>query len=442
MALILLPEKIIWKKGSRLLSECSPFGLSTNRLFFYSDYGMLVQYKRIFTDLEEMEAANKQEVKYHRMFKVDYSNIRPRYSEKGDFVTFSQSTDGTPDEAEEIYSFDLKNRGAVRYTSQPANDWNPIWSKDGRYFYFCSNRSGVYDIYRTVATRKDITYYNEGDEVDTDKHPDLPEDVDVMKLLAARSIREVNAFYTKTTVTSKGNDFYPVLSPDGNTLAFLSDRSGEVKIRLLDLAANEETLVMKNSRGSGEIYWKKDSRLLLYTSKIDQGREIFCYDIESKKIQQITDTPEDESNPVFMGDDIVFTRATLDGASSDIWLRDSKSGQEQRLTPSYSLDFGAWPNPDGEHMAFVSNRSGSNNIWMMNKAGQKVVQLTNFSSGDYAWGPDWSPDGKNIAFYYMGGGVRNLGTFDIIPNMVQGLFFRAREAVYDHNYKRIRRNIP
>ncbi|MCL2498108.1 MAG: S9 family peptidase [Symbiobacteriaceae bacterium] len=52
--------------------------------------------------------------------------------------------------------------------------------------------------------------------------------------------------------------------------------------------------------------------------------------------------------------------------------------------------------PDGSKLAFVSNRAGGNQIWLLNMAGGEATQLTFMRNG--AGNPVWSPDGTKIAF--------------------------------------------
>jgi Tol biopolymer transport system component len=53
--------------------------------------------------------------------------------------------------------------------------------------------------------------------------------------------------------------------------------------------------------------------------------------------------------------------------------------------------------PDGKRIAFVSNRSGSPEIWMCDADGSNSVQLTSLGVASL-WGPRWSLDGEDIGF--------------------------------------------
>lgn len=53
--------------------------------------------------------------------------------------------------------------------------------------------------------------------------------------------------------------------------------------------------------------------------------------------------------------------------------------------------------PDGAHIAFASNRTGTKEIWVSNSDGTNTTQLTSFN-GPAVGSPRWSPDGKWIAF--------------------------------------------
>jgi len=74
-----------------------------------------------------------------------------------------------------------------------------------------------------------------------------------------------------------------------------------------------------------------------------------------------------------------------------IWRADGHT-MERHPVSSTQNEFNASFSPDGRRMAFESERSGAEEIWVANADGSQPVQLTTF--GLHAGSPDWSPDGR------------------------------------------------
>jgi Tol biopolymer transport system component len=138
--------------------------------------------------------------------------------------------------------------------------------------------------------------------------------------------------------------------------------------------------------------------------------------------------PENVFKPAIArsGNRLAYTQDFFD---RDIWQvepgklpRSFVSSTRQEYNPQYS--------PDGKRVAFSSNRSGQMEIWVGDEAGGSLVQLTRFE--EFSGSPQWSPDGQSIAFdrhmktgwhiFVMasdGGQVRQLTSDDgdeVIPN--------------------------
>jgi dipeptidyl aminopeptidase/acylaminoacyl peptidase len=81
---------------------------------------------------------------------------------------------------------------------------------------------------------------------------------------------------------------------------------------------------------------------------------------------------------------------------SDIWLVSTIGGEARKLTNSLRHDRHPRWSPDGQWLAFESNRDGSYQIWVMPAAGGEARKLTTISTE--ATSPVWSPDGRQLAF--------------------------------------------
>jgi dipeptidyl aminopeptidase/acylaminoacyl peptidase len=81
---------------------------------------------------------------------------------------------------------------------------------------------------------------------------------------------------------------------------------------------------------------------------------------------------------------------------SDLWLTDISGQNARPLTSTPKNERHARWSPDGQWIAFESNRGGDYQIWLLPLAGGEARQLTSLSTG--ATGPMWSPSGDKLAF--------------------------------------------
>ncbi len=85
------------------------------------------------------------------------------------------------------------------------------------------------------------------------------------------------------------------------------------------------------------------------------------------------------------------------GNPSEIYTINADGSGLTRLTDNSAGDWLPDWSPDGRKIAFASNRDGGNEIYAMNADGSGVARLTNTSGGG-SGSPSWSPDGRKIAF--------------------------------------------
>lgn len=78
----------------------------------------------------------------------------------------------------------------------------------------------------------------------------------------------------------------------------------------------------------------------------------------------------------------------------EIWSADIEGSNIERLTNNEAMESQPLYSPDGSQIAFVSNRAGTNQIFLMNSDGTGVRQVT-FHSAGYELS-DWFPNGKHV----------------------------------------------
>lgn len=90
---------------------------------------------------------------------------------------------------------------------------------------------------------------------------------------------------------------------------------------------------------------------------------------------------------------LVYTRWSDD---IDIWRADGHTARRHPVS-SIEEDLSPQLSPDGRRIAFSSNRSGAQEIWVANSDGTEPVQVTHFDA--MCGSPRWSPDGRWITFH-------------------------------------------
>jgi hypothetical protein len=221
----------------------------------------------------------------------------------------------------------------------------------------------------------------------------------------------------------------PVLSPDGRKLLFYSERdSFSVDLYIADLDRGArigrltntavdphlDSLQFVNSAGA----WSPDGRLVAFAA-IRAGRPELCvYEVSSRRIRRRIRLPElsELLHLSFAPDGRRIAVSAMAGGLTDLFVVDLANGSLRRLTDDAFADLQPAWSPDGETIAFVTDRFttrletlafGDYRIGLYRIATGAIEPAAGFLQGKHI-NPNWSADGSGLYFVSDADGVSNI----------------------------------
>jgi TolB protein len=240
---------------------------------------------------------------------------------------------------------------------------------------------------------------------DRDTPPDQEEDEN-----PNREIYVMNPDGTDQTRLTNNDeeDIQSSWSPDGEKIAFASNRDGNLEIYVMNADGTDQTRLTNNDAIDINPSWSPDGEKIAFSSDRDQefgNDDIYVMNADDgSDVTRLTDDEDDDIEPSWSpdGEKIAFSSDRDDDEGFyDIYVMDATDGSDvTRLTDTGVDDHHPSWSPDGEKIAFSSERDddeGRNDIYVMNADdGSDVTRLTDTDADDRQ--PSWSPDGEKIAF--------------------------------------------
>ena len=337
--------------------------------------------------------------------------VDPALSPDGKQVAFAW--DGEKGENFDIY-VKLVDAGApLRLTSSPANEGAPAWSPDTRYLAFCRELSDHVEIWMVPALGgaerklgesagcRGLSWSPDGKflALVDKKSPQAPYSIFLL------SVETGERRGVTSPPSESWGEFDPRYSPDGKTIGFVR-ASSDGRSDLYSLPVSTDGRPRAEPRRltfEGRIFgldWTADGRRIVFAWE-SIGGNLWVIPASGGTPERLSVAAENAANPSIArtGSRLVYQRGAYD---SNIWRIPGPNATDRRSAPARFIastqgDIEPQFSPDGEKIAFGSNRSGNEELWVCDSEGHNPVQLTTFG-GPGAGCPRWSPDGRWIAF--------------------------------------------
>jgi len=222
-------------------------------------------------------------------------------------------------------------------------------------------------------------------------------------------------------------DFAPALSPDGGTLAFARRQSlDDVRLYLVELtsdlsAAGAETALASAGSWNTSPVWTPDGEEIVFCAGEEPSFSLWRIAPSPDAVPrvmatsvpglvQIAAAQSADSGRTLVAETLDQSRDLLEIQTSEGSLPPDVSESRPVIRSSGADSFGRY-SLDGGRIAFVSDRSGSREIWVRDLDGERAVQWTN-GAKPLPNAPAWSPDGSRLAFASSAAGLDDVWVVD------------------------------
>lgn len=241
------------------------------------------------------------------------------------------------------------------------------------------------------------------------KSPELPP---IQGTIAFESNREGNTgiyaikapeFSLTTLALTEGVNTQPVYSPDGSLIAFTSSRNGNNDIYVMNANGSGPTNLTNNPADDSYPTWAPGGDWIAFSTNRDGNLEIYIVRLDGTGTSNISKSPSNDYQPTWLAETGLFSSggeriafvSDRDG-NPEIYVMLTDGSEQQNITKNPAADYTPKSTHSGDRIAFTTNRDGNPEIYIMGSNGSNPVNVSRNPAEDSF--PAWSPDAQWIAF--------------------------------------------
>ena len=341
----------------------------------------------------------------------------PQFSPDGKFIVGSRTVRGNWD----LYLWSLDGSQEIRLTEHPAKDESPLWSPDGRWIVFVSDRDKTTDLWalpmqgsnaagapvpikRNLGKGTSVTGFTQSGTLTMFMvQQGVTKDLFLIQVdpLTGQARGQFLPFAKYPT-----DHFMPRWSPDGKRIAYTS-RKGEISLPRIYVSSGrekEDEQIPAPNYAVGNVEWSGDGQHLVFPGWDPQER-VGIFRVSTKDLVIEPLYLGDKYGPQFKGAIINLRRLSLantfifekivDMSRREIYTMGMEGKNIKLVTDKVTTNGWTWPSPDGKLLAYLEGQALR--LWSLD-ANAPGIALAQFPEGKPFEGPAWSPDGRQVAW--------------------------------------------
>lgn len=295
----------------------------------------------------------------------DFDAVQPAWSPNGKFIASWMADDAGQ---RDITIIVATGGEPVKITDDKPVDWNPVWSPDGKYLYFASDRGGSMNLWRVLIDEQ------------TGKASGEPEPL---------------------TIPSRNIEHFS-FSKDGKKMLYVEDRTSET-IQRIGFDSKKEQVVgspeqlINSTQLATQPAISPDGEWIAFSSAGDPIEDIFIVKKDGTGLRNLTDDKAKDRLPRWSPDGKQIVFYSDRSGKYEIWSINPDGSNLHTITdlPNVAANRYAYFSPDGKRLAFVYNNENVQIIETSKGYKEQTpysLPLTVDGKNFDLW--SWSPDGK------------------------------------------------